>query len=300
MRNEVPIWTPTPGGVLVPTGKSTELNTYASSNYAHVKGRALDIRALFASSGVPLPKTSSLFKMTERACQLSDSWLMDQMEDKSAIDVFYSIMLDRIAAAILPLAECANKKKYLRALASGELDFFARVSSAAKDILWEVELWSLLRRGKGKAKVDLVDPPDLIFEAVGRPLGIACKKIYSESNLEKTLSGAVRQVKGFDAGVAALNIDELTPEGQIFAGTRQEVDAQMRRMVEDFLMRHQRLFRKYLSVGRLVSVWVSICSVVDVRDGEVRFNNYRQSTAWTIPGLSVEKQEMVDALYGSV
>jgi hypothetical protein len=47
--------------------------------------------------------------------------------------------------------------------------------------------------------------------------------------------------------------------------------------------------RRYLSGGRLVAALASVHVVADVRSWDVRFNNARQSTIWTIPGLAPAK-----------
>jgi hypothetical protein len=132
----------------------------------------------------------------------------------------------------------------------------------------------------------LQDPPDIVLNFNVGNLGIACKKIYSEKNVEKTLSQAVEQVEDFEVGVVAMNIDDLTPADTVLRVSNQrEMDSILQRHSAEFLQRHERHFRKYLSKGRLVAALVSVHVIADVAEWRVRYNNSRQSTFWSIPGL---------------
>jgi hypothetical protein len=110
---------------------------------------------------------------------------------------------------------------------------------------------------------------------------------------EKTLSRAVAQVKGFEIGVVAINIDDVIPADNIL---KVQTGAQMERMLqapcEEFLTRHDRHFRKYLSQERLVAAVVSIHCIAE--EWEPRFNNSHQSIVWTFPDISPEKAAQQD------
>lgn len=287
------LWQTTEAGVLVPSGNVLETSNRKKSNFLHVKARAKEIEDVYADVGLAISPACGLAQMIGNAKTLANRWLSNQIDDASMVDVFYALHFDRIADAILPLRDVPCRKKYLKALTSGELDFFNHQSSYAKDIFWEVELWSILRRGCSSAC--LQDPPDISLQLSGGTLGISCKKIYSENNVEKVLSEAVGQVEAsFDVGVVALNLDDLTPPGTILRVRNQmEMDSFLQKHTDDFLARHERHFRKYLASGRLVSAIVSVNVIAHVLDWKVQFNNARSAIAWTIPGLAPEKEALL-------
>jgi len=88
---------------------------------------------------VRVARTCGLARLIENAKHLSDRWLT-QLEGMSIVNAFYAMHLQRVADAVLPLKAVAARKKYLRRLTAGELDFFHRGASEAKDALWELEL----------------------------------------------------------------------------------------------------------------------------------------------------------------
>ena len=270
-----------------------ETSNRKKSNFIQVKEKAKEIEGLYASADLTIAPACGLAKMIENAKSLADQWLNNQSSDSSMIDVFYAIHLNRIAEAVLPLLDVPDRSKYLKALTSGDMDCFSRQQSRAKDFFWEVELWSILRRGCPSAY--LQDPPDITLPLSGGTLGIACKKIYSEKNVEKILSEAVSQVEAyFDVGVIALNLDDLTPPGTVLrVRNKIEMDSFLQKYTDDFIARHERHFRKYLASGRIVSALVSVNVIADVQDWTVQFNDARSSIAWTIPGLEPKKEALL-------
>jgi hypothetical protein len=188
---------------LVPSGSVADAANRKTTNFLHVKERAKEIQQLYTATGLTMSPVCGLAKLIENAKSLADNWLANQTADNSMLDVFYALHLDRIADAILPLRDVPGRDRYLNTLTSGNIDFFARENSHAKNILWELELWSLLRRAC--PSTILQDPPDIVLPLTGGRLGVSCKKTYSENNIEKVLSEAVSQVEGeFDVGVVAL------------------------------------------------------------------------------------------------
>jgi hypothetical protein len=270
-----------------------ETSNRKKTNFLLVKEKAKEIEALYASAGLTISPACSLAQMIRNVKTLADRWLSNQTKNSSMIDVFYAIHLNRIAEAILPLHDVPNRKKYLKALTSGDIDCFSRQNSYAKNIFWEIELWSTLRRDC--PSIYLQDPPDITLQLSGGILGISCKKIYSENNVEKVLSEAVGQVEAdFDVGVVALNLDELTPPGTILrVRNKMEMDSFLQKHTDEFIARHERHFRKYLASGRIVSALISVNVIADVLDWEVQFNNARSAIAWTIPGLELKKEALL-------
>lgn len=287
------IWTPLPSGLVVPTGHNSERTYRTTFNFVHAKSLAQEVSRLYQSAGIVIPPTGDVARLISIASSLSDAWLTDGLGDKSIIDMFYTLHLTRLADAVLPLADVANRARYLRALLSGGLDFFTRGRSSAKDIFWELELWSSLQRRPCEAR--LVDPPDIVLRLGGGSLGIACKKVYSEENLPKTLSNGVRQIKDYDAGIVAIDVDELIPAQHVLKVKNwKELRDQLQRELHKFLSRHEGTFRKYLSVGRMIGALVSIHGIAEVVESDVPINNVHENLMWVIPGLPKDKQLIVN------
>src|SRR6266545_7235747 len=118
------LWQTTEAGVLVPSGNVLETSNRKKTNFLHVKARAKEIEDLYASVGLTMSPACGLAQMIGNAKALADRWLSNQAADSSMIDVFYTLHLDRIADAILPLRDVSDREKYLKALTSGELDCF--------------------------------------------------------------------------------------------------------------------------------------------------------------------------------
>lgn len=115
-----------------------ETSNRKKNNFLHVKEKAKEIEGLYASAGLTISPACGLAQMIVNAKALANKWLSNQAEDSSMNDVFYAIHLNRIAEAILPLLDVPDRRRYLKALTSGDLDCFSRQSSYAKNIFWEV------------------------------------------------------------------------------------------------------------------------------------------------------------------
>ena len=250
-------------------GRVWETSNRETLNLAQVKGKAGDLERLYRDAKITFSVTSDLATLINTAKFLGDSMLSNKMDKLSPEQYFRAFHLDRIADAALPLANVEKRKQYLLNLVSGKLDLFNNDASLAKDTLWELELWSSMLRSDASAT--LQDPPDIVVELTGGRIAIACKKIYSERNLEKNLSEAVGQVEGdYDVGIVAMNLDALVPAGQFLrTRTEREMANRLQGMNADFLRRHDRHLTKYLSTGRLICALVSIHAIVEVKEWRV-------------------------------
>lgn len=291
------IWHGRESGLVVPQGTVSDFSQSSSQTYLHIKEKALALERLYEHSKVSLPPTTDLARLIADAKTLSDSWLMGQVDKHPMTLLFRTGLLDRIVDAVLPLADIPDRACYLEALASGSLDLLERQRSTAKDILWEIELWAILRRRSFDATLE--EPPDIVVKFSDSRIGVACKKLYSEKHVQNVLSQAVSQIESsFDFGIVAVNIDDLVPANQILRTPTQETMAQyISDLNARFLGSHERHFRKYLASGRVISALVSTSVFADVYGGGTRFNNARQSTVWTIPGLPVEKERQLKNFY---
>ena len=211
--------------------------------------------------------------------------------------LFRSGLFDRIANPLLLLRDVPDRVRFLSVLASGELNLLDRKKSHTKNILWELELWEIL---KGRScNASLVEPPDIVVRFDESTIGIACKKLYSQKHVQNVLSEAVAQIEAsFDFGIIAINIDDLIPPDKILrTPTREDMSKFLSNLNAKFLHAHERHFRKYLASGRVISALVSTAVLADVYQATPRFNHARQSTIWTIPGLAPEKARQLSNFY---
>ena len=291
------IWTAGPSGILIPAGRVTDISTRSRTDYSEIRTRAQQIEDLYAEASIRIPPNCSLGRLIRNGKDLWENWILDDAEKLTSEAFFLGIHLDRIADVVLPLTGEANRAKYLKDLLSGTLNFFQREHSKAKNIFWELEVWSRLR--KRTNQLSLAEPPDVIVDFEDSRIGIACKKVYSERHVQNVLSQAVDQIESdFEFGIVAVNIDDLLPADAVLKlATSHAVSDKLHLHNEEFLQRHERHFRKYLSKGRLISAIVSTSVILNVLTERPRFNNAYQWTVWTIPGLADPYRGQVNRFY---
>jgi hypothetical protein len=238
--------------------------------------------------------------LIQSAKDLSDAWLIDGARNISSNTISRAAHLARVSDAISVLRGEEKLKFYLRKLIDGSLNLLERDRSEAKNFLWELELLYVLRAHGVTAK--LMEPPDIVATFERSQIGIACKKVYSEKNVEKVLSQGVAQIEEqYEFGIVAVNIDDLVPaDSLLVADTQAEMADQVSKFNHNFLHRHERHFRKYLASGRLLSALISTSVLADLRNEKTRLSNARQSTVWEIPGLPVEKKLVLKKFYTQI
>ena len=267
----------------------SDFSESSSLTYLQIKKKAEAVERLYAENDIPLSPACDLARLIADAKLLSDSWLLNRAENYSWELLFRVLYFDRIADAILPLESVPSCAEYLAALVSGNLKLLGRKRSKAKDVLWELELWAILRRSSFDAV--LSEPPDIVVEFEGAKIGIACKKLYSERHVQNVVSEAVAQIEDtFDFGIVAVSLDDLVPENNILqAPTEDKMKQKLIALNTDFLHKHERHFRRYLAPGRLIAALVSTSVLADIHHDRPSLKHARQSTIWTIPGLPPDK-----------
>ncbi len=207
--------------------------------------------------------------------------------------MFNAIYIDRIATALPCLENVKNKNKYLKDLLKGNLDFMENRSSHAKSILWELEVLTYIKPTFPDA---YLDEPDIVIPFEDGDIGISCKKITSENNLQSLLSKAVSQIEknSFEFGIVAINIDHLTPEKSILnKNTFTEIGDTLYEENIKFLHRNKHHFIKYLNKNRILAVIICTNVIADVAKETPRFNNAFQWAIWTVPNLDKKHKDKV-------
>jgi hypothetical protein len=259
-------------------GHTSEFSSANTNSLAAIAGYAIRLRAMYADFGLALRRSPSLTALIEDTELLGDPGV----EGCTFPQLFSALQIQRIADAVLPLASEPNIRHKAAETLDGDINLLGRNRSKAKDTLWELEL----RRVLSKWGIETAfAEPDLIVTLAGAGVGVACKKLYSEANVEKVLSQAVRQIeRNCSAGIVALDIGDLMPAGAILqVRSVAGMDAGLNAHNDGFMLRHERHLRKYLEPARAISVVVSCSSLVDIADHEPQFFTARQTTMWTIP-----------------
>src|SRR5262249_26129410 len=203
------LWDQHQSGLIVPAGTVSDFSRASSQTYLQIKEKALALESLYTDCNLKLPPTCGLARLIADAKMLSDSWLTNHSKLEMRL-LLHGFHIDRIAEAVLPIRSMVERERYLNPLTCGSLDLLGREKSNAKSCLWELELWSTLRRHGFDAR--LTEPPDIAILFEGSKIGIACKKIYSEKHVQNVLSEAVAQIESaFQFGIVAINLDDLVP-----------------------------------------------------------------------------------------
>lgn len=253
----------------------------------HIHDQVEYIRNVFESCGVTINRQSYLNCLLE-------STLKNFNESNTPNEIFDALYVNRIYFALLALEGFYDKNKYLKELLISTLDFMEVSQSHSKNILFELEVAGKLSR---IFKDVYIAEPDIVVPFEDGDVGIACKKIISEKNLEKQLSKGVRQIKNnnFIFGIVAINIDNLLPNNCILTAStfNQALDI-LHSNNMSFINNNEGRFFKYLSENRIIAVLIVSSTIVDIKKETPKFNNISQSTIWTIENLKEEHQNKLN------
>ncbi|MBK8726606.1 MAG: hypothetical protein IPL96_11345 [Holophagaceae bacterium] len=254
------------------------------------------VENLYRLSGVSLNNSSSLFKLIKDSKSFSDAWLVNETDLLGITTLFRVCHAYRISIAILGLENEPNISHHLEKLASGNLDLLCRKASAAKNYLWEVEMFTTF---KEKNCSPTFAEPDLKIEVSGIQVGVACKKIHSEKHIQNIMSEAVAQIAAIKGpGIVALNIDDLyPPEAILKANDASSISEILNNGNRKFISRHERHLRKYLESSRISACIISSSLVGDALSDSPRINNFSEMTCWSIPNIGKERQRIADGIF---
>ena len=300
MKTTKHIWQTLQSDLIIPEGNITAISDHVKTPFLSIKTKAEELESLYSDSQIDLPPSCNLSKLIQNAKTYWEDWFTVQTDRLDIRRLFDTLHLDRIATNVLLLKHIKGREKYLTAFASGNLDFFKREKSLAKNLLWEVEVWAHLYRRISSVKLE--EPPDIVIHFEDAKIGIACKKLYSEKHVQNVLSEAVHQIAdSFEFGIVALNIDDLCPPDKLVkVPDRAALDEFMQNLNGQFIQTHERHLRKYLSSGRLISALISTNVIAEIATERVRFNNASQWDIWTIPGLPTTKDHQLGRFYDIV
>ena len=285
----------TPAGILVPSGSTTDIRSFAKTSITAAKLDGLDLLQVFHRHGLNPDRSTSLIALIEGTARLSDALLMAKDHDQSYEDLFSALQVSRIVDAVNVATNDAALPRVLGELLDGDINLLARSRSKAKDTLWELELLRIMRVNGIHS---VLDEPDLLLAGTTDEIGVACKKLYSDANFSKVISVAVSQIRrSMKLGLVAVNIDDLLPANAILKADNQAIASQMiNSRIGALMAKQEHYLRRYLEPGRAIAVVVSCAALADMKHNEPRFCNFRQTVAWHIPSVSRE----IDAEFNAI
>ncbi len=279
-----PLYDTTPAGVLIPSGSTSYAQSLTKSTVFATKIKSKKLVALFLSHGLDIEQSPSLKTLMVETSILSDAILLADDQKSTYPRIFCALQLQRVIESVETIETEPNIKLFLKLLLDGSLDLLVRKRSRAKDTLWELEFLRVLHNNGITATIG---EPDIVTTGA-TPLGIACKKLYSEGGVSKVLSEAVFQIGTTGLpGIVALNIDDLLPENSILqTKTIDDAIHTLNEHISVFMQNHERHMRRYLEPARTIAVMVSCACLGDLIGNTPRFCNLRQTVAWHIPHVS--------------
>jgi hypothetical protein len=254
--------------------------------------RASEISALYDAEGIELHSNSGLAELITGALELASSSEIEGQDAKG--DILLGLHLERVYKALMPLKGHTKRQHYLRKLCTGDLRFMNRTPAAARDSLFELEVWRSINELRSSAAE--LDEPDVVLSLPLMKVGIACKKIYSKLNFSKTLSNAVKQIRTNcpGLGIVAFSIDDLFPEGEgVGARTFDSASNFLSDQCQDFLAENERLFIKYFKGSDIVGALAVASTVVKITDEKPLYSNMQQWFLWSAPELNDNAQKAV-------
>ncbi len=275
-----------------------DFTDYSKQRHCQLVELGSRLHEQFAQFGLDLNKSRSLSRYLSYASIMADFEENESSTKPSFSNLLGALHLHWIGEAVLSGTIPTEFKNKLEELLDGDLDLLKRNRTRAKDTLWEFEVRNVLARGNILSRFE---EPDLVISSSPTPIGIACKKIYSEKNLGKTVSIAVEQIeRRGQEGVIALNIDDLLP-ADVLVKVPNSIRAinHFRRRCEEFIERHERIFLRYLEAGRCLFVMVSSGGFVDIPDSIPRLNAVRQSLSWRVPGRDAVNADFILEAFGA-
>ncbi|WP_300244744.1 hypothetical protein [Pseudomonas sp.] len=250
-------------------------------NYDEAMETVLRVETALAEQGLKCHSSSalgSLFAMVRRLANKSK-----KLDDKKWRATFLRANeAIRIAKGVEAALNDPGAKEAIHRITSSDMSLSTRQESSGKDALWELELY---RRFKlGKIPVYFAEP-DLVV-SLGSKLGeyaIACKKIYSLNNVQKSFKDGCDQLKTHGRpGVIAFNLDDLFPATcALVIATEHELKEKLDALNKKFIRDNERHFLSMVERGVCDGVLVSTSVTSDVSDMNPPVNVIRSSAAWT-------------------
>lgn len=160
-----------------------------------------------------------------------------------------------------------GSKEAVNRLVRKQIDLSSQKPSQGKDALWELDLFRRLRLGGASAR--LAEPDIVVPLSAGLgDYGVACKKVYEESGVDRALEQGCRQLRTHGLpGVVAFNLDDLiNKKGRepFPAQTHEELQGKVVQRAKEFITSHADAMRKWVQRGKCDGVLISVSVVAKI------------------------------------
>jgi len=244
------------------------------------------VKALFERLNIEIRMLSALAILLLRVDKITAQWRNGEGQDiKAMIDVSTAM---RVIEAILAAQDDAGAINCYQRIAKKDVDLFSPAPSQGKDALWELQLLKIL---KSRGLIATLGEPDINVAIGDLNIPIACKKIYSQKNIEGQLRSAGTQLKRHGGGgIAALNIDAQLPKDYLIVSQRGgDASSTLVNVVQQFLAGHQSLIRRMIKSRKFDAVLVSVSCPMENTKVRPRFNVGTESLLWCPAGFCSEE-----------
>lgn len=249
--------------------------------YEEIAAKAQLVRTVFAARGLKIRNGSALSQLLSQADRLSRAWREQRV---SGIQVLCEAAhVNRLADAVSSLPDEPGIQEALKRMAGSVMQPDDRSFSPGKDMLWEVVLLAELRQRGLRA---WAGEPDIMVDFGSGDYPIACKKIWSENNVENQIKKGGKQLAPFgNGGIVALNLDDLIPAGHL---VRQPDMAAATDFMSEFNLafveRHRGVLQRAIVNGRCDGFIISTTANALLTDEETQFNLVSQTSLWHLAG----------------
>ncbi|WP_155651199.1 hypothetical protein [Burkholderia stagnalis] len=271
------------------THEKSQLNTpqvsqnpepYNKYSYDDVAARIDRVRSAFSERGWRINDGSPMGRLFKHTEKFARDWKTKDRDQIDPLTVVQAGHAHRITAAVLhaldnPAAHQTLHRMHAKPFVLGSVE-----RSTGKDLLWELELYYRLSLQGTTVRLE---EPDLIADFEPWPCSIACKKIYSEKNLDRTLAkGASQIAKSGNHGIVALNIEDLVPTEQLrVCRTTGELLEIGRSTAAAFCTRNASKLRKLVDLGKVDGYLVALAVSAQVLESTTGFVTLHWATIWT-------------------
>lgn len=256
-----------------------------TDTYEEIAAKAQVVRTVLEQRNVKLRSGSALSQLLSQADKLSLAWA-EQVKPDDRV-VWEAAFVNRLADAVTNLPDEPGIQEALKRMAGSVMQPDDRNTSQGKDALWELVLLSDLNSRGVAAKAA---EPDILVDFGMGDYPIACKKIWSESGVEKRVSHAAKQLAPFNnGGVIALNLDDLVPVGKVVSvPTKELAKAILTKFNLDFIERHRDVLQDAVMGGKCDGFIISTTAFAVLAEEETSAYLASQSSLWHLGDSSPE------------
>lgn len=216
---------------------------------------AIEVEELFSLYGRRLHPASGIGRTLQAAKDIPDARTEGRLTNELIERAAYA---DTICNVILEMRDEPEIARHLERLRSGGMDHLERGASNAKNAFWELEVLQVPRAAGLNARHD--ERPDVVAEVLGVEVGFACKVIYSEQALLRSLSRAAEQIDATRThGVVAISLSELQEPGHVpHVADNQKLGEYLGGFNREIVENHLEDIKDYIDDERILGVMVGL------------------------------------------